>query len=1083
MAPPPRPQVVRAPQPVVQKSAPVRTVTPANSAAMYPLRMGAGNQANLAAQAEQDGATPTAIAANDAGRRKPVRLPPLSEQTKAKMVADVERIVQILKGGRPDAADQTYLLEAVRTWERRDGEISAEARGGRRTPMLDHFLILLKSRAYSRSSFRSLWQDQYAIAFDTLWYDLRGYWLEEFKRVVRSSETQSTDGPGEKDAENGAALIAKQEAIGMWGMLKGMGTGLVSIAGPEAAQAIALQFDESARILFGHEWDAGEPLVWGMNAGQIGTAGGDVIMQLATFARAAGAKGGRILQLLSDLDKFKRAQQALAVMGGVQGVLMGVKGITQVVEAQRKTGKPVTSESLIKDPAFINHLVTLVSSGISTGLAAKGVPATPQDGLVRARIGVLLANAQVASAISEISHIAQSDASALEKELQYGQVMTGLIPLMVSVAIGAHGYGQARGEVAGQKKLAAQQKEKAAKDPGDKEAAPAKALPEPETEAPAKSVDKPEPEPDPAGKSMMAPGKPQGDAQPPPRSNREIEAARRKVADVHQAAMADEVQNRLAPRDAPGTPAEVASGQRQPLYHPDAKGSKTIGPPHASLEQARALYDQVLAETGGHFEAGIWQHPDTGEYVVRLGQATEVGPPDRVTTWRAVQHFHPNPSDIPLWRMPSGADVSELVKRVAGEGRTMTEIVEYPLPDGRRGRVAYTVTDKGELHVEYVKADGTRASKPFGKVKDFESYHSRKIGVTPDIVADVDRWLETTRKGLTADPDPGTKAAFAAAPKVAKDAVAKEKPAATAKPVETPAKTADATTTKKKADAATKKADAAKKKADEAARKAMAEEARSKAAAQTAAAKALWAESKKTPQGEEEAKRWAEMKPDPDEVAAFKDMLAKEFDASGPITSDALLQMYRHGSRETVVKYLKENLRKQAADPKSKGVLTAGDHTLTLDPSKPVDPQIDAFVKNLEGTHATPQSVMKKLDKDTQEALPGGKANPDDSLVILTPKGTHTFMDQPWKDAFDAMRKSGVPEATGQRIFDEVADGIRKTPGMSDSEKASRIARLQDEMFVELGIARDRSYKVPRIVKWWEILAAKAKAAAGRATP
>ena len=65
--------------------------------------------------------------------------------------------------------------------------------------------------------------------------------------------------------------------------------------------------------------------------------------------------------------------------------------------------------------------------------------------------------------------------------------------------------------------------------------------------------------------------------------------------------------------------------------------------------------------------------------------------------------------------------------------------------------------------------------------------------------------------------------------------------------------------------------------------------------------------------------------------------------------------------------------------------------------------------------------------------------------MIFTDKNTHTFMDQPWKDAFNNIRKGGANEATGQRVFDEVADGIRKTPGMSDSEKAPRIGRLHDE--------------------------------------
>jgi hypothetical protein len=70
-------------------------------------------------------------------------------------------------------------------------------------------------------------------------------------------------------------------------------------------------------------------------------------------------------------------------------------------------------------------------------------------------------------------------------------------------------------------------------------------------------------------------------------------------------------------------------------------------------------------------------------------------------------------------------------------------------------------------------------------------------------------------------------------------------------------------------------------------------------------------------------------------------------------------------------------------------------------------------------------------------------------------------------------------KAKAKWVFDEVADGIRKTPGMTDSEKASRVARLHDEMFTELGLLPSRKYPVPYIKRWWEILAAKAKAKLG----
>ncbi|HEY7269446.1 MAG TPA: DUF4157 domain-containing protein [Dehalococcoidia bacterium] len=197
-----------------------------------------------------------------------------------------------------------------------------------------------------------------------------------------------------------------------------------------------------------------------------------------------------------------------------------------------------------------------------------------------------------------------------------------------------------------------------------------------------------------------------------------------------------------------------------------------------------------------------------------------------------------------------------------------------------------------------------------------------------------------------------------------------------------------------------------------------------------------------------------------DEFAEFEKWLGEEAGATGPLTSDKLVQLYRHGSRATVAKYLRRHLMKQAA---KENVLELGEFTMKIKPGVPVEKQVDAFVKHLEGAHSMPQSFGNKLPK-------GVKYDADDALVILTDKPIHTAMDQPWKDAFNAIRKSGVKQATAQQVFDAVADGIRRTPGMAESEKAARIARLHDEMFVELGLVPGQRYDVPRIFTWQEIL-------------
>jgi hypothetical protein len=227
------------------------------------------------------------------------------------------------------------------------------------------------------------------------------------------------------------------------------------------------------------------------------------------------------------------------------------------------------------------------------------------------------------------------------------------------------------------------------------------------------------------------------------------------------------------------------------------------------------------------------------------------------------------------------------------------------------------------------------------------------------------------------------------------------------------------------------------------------------------------------------ARKRAARTPD-DEFNDFKKMLSDDFGAKVDLSSDKLIQLYRHGNRATVTKYVKQSLMKQAqslSGTPNKGpqVLEVGDFKLELKPGQSVQKQVDAFVKKLEGAHSMPQAFGKKLSGDAVRDLPRGKYNPDDALVQFTDKPVHTAMDQPWKDAFNKLRKSGATETTGGKVFEMVADGIRKTPGMSDGEKASRIARLHDEMFTEMKLDPNRPYSVPRVYTWLEILGFKSK--------
>ncbi len=92
--------------------------------------------------------------------------------------------------------------------------------------------------------------------------------------------------------------------------------------------------------------------------------------------------------------------------------------------------------------------------------------------------------------------------------------------------------------------------------------------------------------------------------------------------------------------------------------------------------------------------------------------------------------------------------------------------------------------------------------------------------------------------------------------------------------------------------------------------------------------------------------------------------------------------------------------------------------------------------------HGLPRSVGKHLpDYD-----------PNAALTILGERNLHTAMDQPWKDAFQNMRRQGRTTASAEEVFDAVANSIRQSPHLSENLKKTLTARLHEEMFVEYGL-------------------------------
>ncbi|WP_157537787.1 hypothetical protein [Kitasatospora azatica] len=95
-----------------------------------------------------------------------------------------------------------------------------------------------------------------------------------------------------------------------------------------------------------------------------------------------------------------------------------------------------------------------------------------------------------------------------------------------------------------------------------------------------------------------------------------------------------------------------------------------------------------------------------------------------------------------------------------------------------------------------------------------------------------------------------------------------------------------------------------------------------------------------------------------------------------------------------------------------------------------------------QGLHLFPDAVGKHI--------PGFKK--DAALVLLEPRAINTEMDAGWKLAFQRMQAEGRATATAWEVHNAVSESIGAAAHLSPGVKASLQLRLQDEMFIELGL-------------------------------
>ena len=364
------------------------------------------------------------------------------------MRADIDTIVTVLKSAVwVTPWEEGDIVEMIEGWAEEDRVLSSSGDLTNGTPYLDKFIWLLKMKTYKRTTVGSMGIEQHRNAFDDLWLELEDERGERFAEIVSLSTAHGDRGPMSEAPENPWETLAKQEAIGAWGVLKGMGVGVASmsdagawaittamqalgidVAEPaSAAKWLAEQYDISGDALFGAEYSEGEALFLGKNAREIGTVGGQVIHTLVMVGAGTSASG----------TTAGTALVTLGVAASLKGVQDSATKMADIIEAMRQDGD-LSVSNLLTNGAFILESTKLAASifgAVSGGTASRDEVAEATAAALT-RIGLLLDAAQVTAGVSRVIEIQASDMTPDEKEAAAGDVMVDVVVTVVGAAAG-----------------------------------------------------------------------------------------------------------------------------------------------------------------------------------------------------------------------------------------------------------------------------------------------------------------------------------------------------------------------------------------------------------------------------------------------------------------------------------------------------------------------------------------------------------------------------------------------------------------------------------------------------------------------
>ncbi len=236
--------------------------------------------------------------------------------------------------------------------------------------------------------------------------------------LQRQPETAHIQRADDKDDEQESfwKTLAREEAIGAWGILKGMGTGAAGMVdsasmgitkglravGVDAADPIQYakwlekQYDESGEALFGKDYQQGAKLLGGMNAGEIGTAGGGLIWQLVM----AGA---------SPAGWAKGAKTGIDVAGNLGSMIDAANKIAEIIEKRQKADT-LSASQLLTDGEFLQACSSLALAIGSMMASGKKLDKNAAPALLKSldRLGLATTSAQALATINKIVEIQMS---------------------------------------------------------------------------------------------------------------------------------------------------------------------------------------------------------------------------------------------------------------------------------------------------------------------------------------------------------------------------------------------------------------------------------------------------------------------------------------------------------------------------------------------------------------------------------------------------------------------------------------------------------------------------------------------------